>query len=87
MALVTDGEASAKLAELFEEKFTEAMIEQAVALSKCCFGEVCVCPPIEPPSRRLRARRWLKATLWHRPWAFIHRILPGECDCDCDGYY
>ena len=87
MALTTDTVSTKALVELFEKQFTEAMIEQAVALSKCCWGETCVCPPIVPPTRRARLRRWLKSRLWYRPWALVHRILPGECDCDCDEWH
>ena len=78
------------LAELFQQQITDSMNEQAAALSRCHYGCDGTCPPEPVPAIPLptRAKRWVKRRLWHRPWAFVHRVLPGECVCrECEYRY
>lgn len=43
-------------------------------------------PGVYKQPLRKRIKLWMKCWLWWRPWSFIHRIIPGGCECD-EEYY
>jgi len=86
MALVTDKDVGQALANLFREEMFEGLHRQSLLLAKLHYGPcegdpcaACEAAKPKPPSRWTRARRWTLRTFWWRPWAFVHRVLPGEC--------
>lgn len=76
-------DAFARLVEAENQALLDYHAEQ---LSRCwdhysCDGD----HPVPVLPWRRRASLWLRSWLWWRPWAFVHRILPGECECEgCD---